>query len=120
MAIVCLLQVALDKLFRFATSHVFETEVAGRMCADMCAAAAKVMYEFIYVFATLHVCIPYLLFVSLMPIRPPIKQLCVCSEYVCFISSKHVFAWSWSTTWCAHVPDTSHIFRSLFSVGVTY
>lgn len=43
--VVCLLQVALDKLFRFATSHVFETEVAGRMCADMCAAAAKVMYE---------------------------------------------------------------------------
>jgi len=70
-AIVCLLQVALDKLFRFATSHVFETEVAGRMCADMCAAAAKVMYG--YVFATLHVCIPYLLFVSLTPIRPPVK-----------------------------------------------
>ena len=44
-AVVCLLQVALDKLFRFATSHVFETEVAGRMCADMCAAAAKVMSE---------------------------------------------------------------------------
>jgi len=37
-----LFEVALDKLFHFATSHVFETEVAGRMCADMCAAAAKV------------------------------------------------------------------------------
>ena len=35
-------QVALDKLYRFATSHVFESEVAGRMCSDMCAAAAKV------------------------------------------------------------------------------
>lgn len=35
-------QVALKKLFHFATSHVFESEVAGKMCADMCAAASKV------------------------------------------------------------------------------
>ena len=35
-------QVALDKLYHFATSHVFESEVAGRMCSDMCGAAAKV------------------------------------------------------------------------------
>ena len=47
---VCMLQVALDKLYRFATSRVFESEVAGRMCADMCAAAAKVML-------CMHVCI---------------------------------------------------------------
>lgn len=38
----CYLQVALEKLFYFATSHVFESEVSGRMCADMCSAAAKV------------------------------------------------------------------------------
>ena len=35
-------QVALDKLFRFATTKVFESETAGQMCCDMCAAAAKV------------------------------------------------------------------------------
>ena len=35
-------QVALDKLYRFATSRVFESEVAGKMCADMCCSAAKV------------------------------------------------------------------------------
>ena len=35
-------QVALDKLFRFATSRVLESEVAGKMCADMCAAAVRV------------------------------------------------------------------------------
>lgn len=37
-------QVALDKLFRFATTKVFESETAGQMCCDMCAAAAKVQY----------------------------------------------------------------------------
>lgn len=33
---------ALEKLCRFATSKVFESESAGQMCCDMCAAAAKV------------------------------------------------------------------------------
>ena len=30
------------KIHRYATGHVFESEVAGKMCADMCSAAAKV------------------------------------------------------------------------------
>ena len=33
---------ALEKLYRYASGHVFESEVAGKMCADMCAAATKV------------------------------------------------------------------------------
>ena len=32
----------MDKLFHFATSHVFESEVAGKMCAEMCGSASKV------------------------------------------------------------------------------
>ncbi|XP_064386719.1 proteasome activator complex subunit 4-like, partial [Halichondria panicea] len=35
-------QVAVEKIHRYATGHVFESEVAGKMCADMCSAAAKV------------------------------------------------------------------------------
>uniref|UniRef100_A0AAR2INB5 Proteasome activator Blm10 mid region domain-containing protein n=1 Tax=Pygocentrus nattereri TaxID=42514 RepID=A0AAR2INB5_PYGNA len=35
-------QVALEKVFIFATTNIFETHVAGRMVADMCRAAAKV------------------------------------------------------------------------------
>ena len=35
-------QVALQKLFTFATSSIFETCVSGRMVADMCRAAVKV------------------------------------------------------------------------------
>lgn len=35
-------QVALEKVYNFATSNIFETRVAGRMVADMCRAAAKV------------------------------------------------------------------------------
>lgn len=38
----CLFQVALQKVFGFATSSVFETCVCGRMVADVCRAAAKV------------------------------------------------------------------------------
>ena len=38
----CYLQVAFDKLFRFATSHVFATDSAGRMCAEMCGTACRV------------------------------------------------------------------------------
>ncbi|XP_052006994.1 proteasome activator complex subunit 4A-like isoform X1 [Xyrauchen texanus] len=34
-------QVALEKIFNFATTNIFETHVAGRMVADMCRAAAK-------------------------------------------------------------------------------
>uniref|UniRef100_A0A667ZTN8 Proteasome activator subunit 4 n=1 Tax=Myripristis murdjan TaxID=586833 RepID=A0A667ZTN8_9TELE len=34
-------KVALDKVFNFATTNIFETRVAGRMVADMCRAAAK-------------------------------------------------------------------------------
>ncbi|XP_048863845.1 proteasome activator complex subunit 4A isoform X1 [Brienomyrus brachyistius] len=34
-------QVALEKVFNFATTNIFETRVAGRMVADMCRAAAK-------------------------------------------------------------------------------
>ncbi|XP_062911944.1 proteasome activator complex subunit 4-like isoform X1 [Mobula hypostoma] len=34
-------QVALDKVFNFATTNIFETRVAGRMVADMCRAASK-------------------------------------------------------------------------------
>ncbi|XP_019726122.1 proteasome activator complex subunit 4A isoform X1 [Hippocampus comes] len=33
--------VALEKVFNFATTNIFETRVAGRMVADMCRAAAK-------------------------------------------------------------------------------
>lgn len=36
------LQVALEKVFNFATTNIFETRVSGRMVADMCRAAAKV------------------------------------------------------------------------------
>lgn len=36
------LQVALQKIYTFATSSVFETCVSGRMVADVCRAAAKV------------------------------------------------------------------------------
>ncbi|MEQ2202293.1 hypothetical protein XENOCAPTIV_012123 [Xenoophorus captivus] len=35
--------VALQKLYNFATSSIFETCVSGRMVADMCKAAAKVI-----------------------------------------------------------------------------
>ncbi|XP_030627610.1 proteasome activator complex subunit 4A [Chanos chanos] len=34
-------QVALEKVFIYATTNIFETRVAGRMVADMCRAAAK-------------------------------------------------------------------------------
>ncbi|KAM9803831.1 proteasome activator complex subunit 4A [Neosynchiropus ocellatus] len=34
-------KVALDKVFNFATTNIFETRVAGRMVADMCRAASK-------------------------------------------------------------------------------
>ncbi|XP_069787517.1 proteasome activator complex subunit 4-like isoform X1 [Narcine bancroftii] len=34
-------QVALDKVFNFATTNIFETRVAGRMVADMCHATSK-------------------------------------------------------------------------------
>lgn len=34
-------QVAMEKVFNFATTNIFETHVAGRMVADMCRAAAK-------------------------------------------------------------------------------
>ncbi|XP_056326451.1 proteasome activator complex subunit 4A isoform X1 [Danio aesculapii] len=34
-------QVALDKVFNFATTNIFETHVAGRMVADMCRATTK-------------------------------------------------------------------------------
>lgn len=34
-------QVALEKVFNFATTNIFETRVAGRMVADMCRAASK-------------------------------------------------------------------------------
>ncbi|XP_062510278.1 proteasome activator complex subunit 4-like [Corticium candelabrum] len=36
-----LFQVALEKLVRFATSNVFETDVAGKMCSHMCRSAVK-------------------------------------------------------------------------------
>lgn len=38
-------QVALEKVFNFATTNIFETRVAGRMVADMCRAAAKVRVQ---------------------------------------------------------------------------
>uniref|UniRef100_A0A8C7M2N7 Proteasome activator subunit 4 n=1 Tax=Oncorhynchus kisutch TaxID=8019 RepID=A0A8C7M2N7_ONCKI len=34
-------KVALEKVFNFATTNIFETRVAGRMVADMCRAASK-------------------------------------------------------------------------------
>uniref|UniRef100_A0AAY4C4F7 Proteasome activator subunit 4 n=1 Tax=Denticeps clupeoides TaxID=299321 RepID=A0AAY4C4F7_9TELE len=34
-------QIALQKVFNFATTNIFETRVAGRMVADMCRAATK-------------------------------------------------------------------------------
>ncbi|XP_031434367.1 proteasome activator complex subunit 4A isoform X3 [Clupea harengus] len=34
-------QVALEKVFNFATTNIFETHVSGRMVADMCRAATK-------------------------------------------------------------------------------
>ncbi|KAF3853760.1 hypothetical protein F7725_014448 [Dissostichus mawsoni] len=40
-----LYKMALQKVFNFATSNVFETCVSGRMVADMCRAAAKVYEE---------------------------------------------------------------------------
>uniref|UniRef100_A0AAQ5ZZM2 Proteasome activator Blm10 mid region domain-containing protein n=1 Tax=Amphiprion ocellaris TaxID=80972 RepID=A0AAQ5ZZM2_AMPOC len=41
-------KVALQKVFNFATSNIFETCVSGRMVADMCRAAAKVCV-FVYI-----------------------------------------------------------------------
>lgn len=35
---------ALQKVFNFSVSHIFETRVAGRMVADMCRAAVKVSF----------------------------------------------------------------------------
>ena len=35
-------QVALNKIFCFATSRVFESQVAGKICAEVCGAAARV------------------------------------------------------------------------------
>ncbi|KAI4807509.1 hypothetical protein KUCAC02_027315 [Chaenocephalus aceratus] len=40
-----LYKMALQKVFNFATSNVFETCVSGRMVADMCRAAAKLLSE---------------------------------------------------------------------------
>lgn len=42
----CYAQVALEKVFNFATTNIFETRVSGRMVADMCRAAAKVSSVF--------------------------------------------------------------------------
>ncbi|XP_035696564.1 proteasome activator complex subunit 4-like isoform X3 [Branchiostoma floridae] len=39
-------QEAIKKLFHFASSHMFETKVAGRMAANMCRAASKAHPEF--------------------------------------------------------------------------
>ena len=36
------LQVALDKIFRFASTHVFESEGAGKICSELCGAASKI------------------------------------------------------------------------------
>lgn len=41
-------QVALEKVFNFATTNIFETRVSGRMVADMCRAAAKVSLFFLH------------------------------------------------------------------------
>lgn len=41
----CFPQVALEKVFNFATTNIFETRVSGRMVADMCRAAAKVRLD---------------------------------------------------------------------------
>lgn len=38
---------ALQKVFNFSISHIFETRVAGRMVADMCRAAVKVSLGFL-------------------------------------------------------------------------
>uniref|UniRef100_A0A3Q0QU92 Uncharacterized protein n=1 Tax=Amphilophus citrinellus TaxID=61819 RepID=A0A3Q0QU92_AMPCI len=38
-------KVALQKVYNFATSNIFETCVSGRMVADMCRAAAKVLHN---------------------------------------------------------------------------
>lgn len=37
-----LFQVALDKIFRFASTHVFESEVASKICSELCGTASKV------------------------------------------------------------------------------
>lgn len=42
-----ILKVALQKVFDFSISHIFETRVAGRMVADMCRAAVKVSLGFL-------------------------------------------------------------------------
>eukprot|EP00118_Oscarella_pearsei_P016564 m.158850 g.158850 ORF g.158850 m.158850 type:complete len:1318 (+) comp38755_c1_seq1:297-4250(+) len=49
-----LFQVALKRLFKFATSHILEVEVAGKMCSSMCRAAAKAYPE-----STLRLFVPY-------------------------------------------------------------
>ena len=36
------LQVALDKIFRFASTHVFESEGAGKICSEICGAASRI------------------------------------------------------------------------------
>ncbi|XP_019858537.1 PREDICTED: proteasome activator complex subunit 4 [Amphimedon queenslandica] len=37
-----LFQVAFDKIFRFASTRVFESEVASKICSELCGAASKV------------------------------------------------------------------------------
>uniref|UniRef100_A0A3B5LCD9 Proteasome activator Blm10 mid region domain-containing protein n=1 Tax=Xiphophorus couchianus TaxID=32473 RepID=A0A3B5LCD9_9TELE len=55
-------KVALQKLYNFATSSIFETCVSGRMVADMCRAAAKVTLTlscFIYTCDAICLCLRY-------------------------------------------------------------
>lgn len=62
---VTLLQVALEKVFNFAVSNIFETRVSGRMVADLCRAAVKVKIK------TVFFCPKY----SQLPITPTLFRL---------------------------------------------
>ena len=35
-------KVILEKVFQFATSHVFESQVSGKLCAEICGSVTKV------------------------------------------------------------------------------
>lgn len=74
-------QVALEKVFNFATTNIFETRVSGRMVADMCRAAAKVsLVTGEQAFGTfcsfLFVCFFNLLSIHSVILQSPSKCLC--------------------------------------------
>lgn len=81
-------QVALQKLYNFATSSIFETCVSGRMVADMCRAAAKVClssmirnFEFPYFYKLNCICFQMQIY------REKVFLFCSCPAFIFFLMS---------------------------------